>query len=209
MDNRSDFKKVSGETMRFMRGRYVADEVGNGKDELKFIIGGETILTIYIRESRFDFDVPGSGIISVSDMETLEDAKESVMTRTEPNRKPFPKERAVYSRCGMRCDLCVHYTGVTVDEELRKELKERVGRLYGNEGYGDDMMLCPGGMLKDCGDCPDMACAKGKGFGSCPECPDFPCGNTGIVTCEVSADSTSAEDITMAVLPYVDGQYGN
>ena len=29
-------KKVSEETMRFMRGNYVLDEVGNGKNELKF-----------------------------------------------------------------------------------------------------------------------------------------------------------------------------
>jgi len=48
-------QKVSEETMRFMRGKYAADEVGNGKDELKFRRGGKTILAIYIREDRFDF----------------------------------------------------------------------------------------------------------------------------------------------------------
>ena len=33
--------------MRFMRGKYVLDEVGNEKDELKFRKGGKTVLTIY------------------------------------------------------------------------------------------------------------------------------------------------------------------
>ena len=38
-----------------MRGKYALDEVGNGKDELKFRRGGKTILTTYIRDDRFDF----------------------------------------------------------------------------------------------------------------------------------------------------------
>ena len=37
-------QKVSGETMRFMRSKYALDEVGNGKDELKFRRSGRTIL---------------------------------------------------------------------------------------------------------------------------------------------------------------------
>jgi hypothetical protein len=45
-----ELDKVSEETMRFMRGKYVSEEVGDGKDELKFRRGGKTILTIYIRE---------------------------------------------------------------------------------------------------------------------------------------------------------------
>lgn len=52
---KSNLKRVSEETMRFMRGKYVLDEVGNGKDELKFRRGGKTILTIYIRNDRYDF----------------------------------------------------------------------------------------------------------------------------------------------------------
>ena len=51
----TELKKVSEETMRFMRGTYALDEVGNGKDELKFRRGGKTILTVYKREDRFDF----------------------------------------------------------------------------------------------------------------------------------------------------------
>ena len=55
MSKKTELQKVSAETMRFMRGKYVADEVDNGKDELKFRRGGKTILAIYIRDDRFDF----------------------------------------------------------------------------------------------------------------------------------------------------------
>jgi len=238
----TELEKVSEATMRFMRGKYVCDEVGNGKDELKFRRAGKTVLTIYIREGRYDFlvifgkaerekfearrnefpkklrDIYDNSktyhdgkwmMIPVADMKTLEAVKELVMIKKKPNRKPFPKENAVYSRCGMRCDLCVHYTGGTISDELRKELKERVGRLYDPDGYGDNMMLCPGGTKKDCGSCGKLDCAKGKGLNACFECAEFPCGNCGIVTCGIDARSTSAEDVTLAVLPYVDGQYGN
>ncbi len=48
-------EQVSHETMTFMRGKYCLNEVGNGKDELKFRQGKRTILTVYVRENRFDF----------------------------------------------------------------------------------------------------------------------------------------------------------
>lgn len=52
MDN---LKKVSYETMKFMRGKYRLDEIGDGKDELKFKQGQKTIVTIYIHEDKFTF----------------------------------------------------------------------------------------------------------------------------------------------------------
>ncbi|MDE7261513.1 MAG: DUF3788 domain-containing protein, partial [Oscillospiraceae bacterium] len=51
----SQLEKISHETMVFMRGKYCLDEIGDGKDELKFKQGKKTILTIYIREDRFSF----------------------------------------------------------------------------------------------------------------------------------------------------------
>lgn len=48
-------KKISHETMVFMRGNYRLDEIGDGKDELKFKQGKKTILTVYIKENRFVF----------------------------------------------------------------------------------------------------------------------------------------------------------
>lgn len=243
MDNKTELQKVSEATMRFMRGKYVADEVGNGRDELKFRRGGKTILTIYIRDDQYDFlvifgkherdkfeeqrnDFPkmirdiydnsttyhdGKWMsIPVSDMETLESVKKLILIKKKPNRKPFPKEQAVYSKCGMRCDLCLHYTGGTISEELRKELKKRIIRVYKDtDNYGENMMLCPGCRSKDTRDCNRLNCAREKGFEACLDCSDYPCGSCGIVTSEITANSTLADDITWAILPFVDGQYGN
>lgn len=245
MNNKTELQKVSEETMRFMRGKYVLDEVA-GKyydiDCLKFRQGKRTILSINIHEDHYDFqiiygkaerekfearlgefpetiqdlykksDALHDGLwmlIRVDNLEMLEAVKQMIMIKKNPNRKPFPKEQAVYSRCGMRCDLCVHYTGGTISEDFRKELKERVGNMYGKEGYGDDMMLCPGGFKKDCGDCGKRKCSKDKGLEGCSDCEQFPCGDCGLVTCGIDAHNTSAADVTWAVLPYVDGQYGN
>jgi hypothetical protein len=52
---KTTLERVGEETMRFMRGKYLLDEGGNGADELKFRRGGKTVLTVYIREDRYDF----------------------------------------------------------------------------------------------------------------------------------------------------------
>lgn len=143
-------------------------------------------------------------------METLESVKKLILIKKKPNRKPFPKEQAVYSKCGMRCDLCLHYTGGTISEELRKELKERIIRVYNDiDNYGENMMLCPGCRNKDTKDCSKLNCAREKGHEACLDCTEYPCGNCGIVTSEITANSTLADDVTWAILPFVDGQYGN
>ena len=51
----TELERVSHETMVFMRGKYRLDEMGDGKDELKFRQGKKTLLTVYTREDRFDF----------------------------------------------------------------------------------------------------------------------------------------------------------
>ena len=55
MSDKTMLQKVSEETMCFMRGKYLLDEVGNGKDELRFRRGGKTVLTLYIHDDRFEF----------------------------------------------------------------------------------------------------------------------------------------------------------
>lgn len=56
----TELEKVSAETMRFMRGKYVLDEVA-GKyydfDCLRFRQGKKTILNIIIHKDRFDFQI--------------------------------------------------------------------------------------------------------------------------------------------------------
>jgi len=48
-------EQISHETMIFMRGKYRLDEIGDGKNELKFKQGQKTILTIYIHDDKYTF----------------------------------------------------------------------------------------------------------------------------------------------------------
>ena len=234
-------EKVSHETMVFMRGNYRLDEIGDGKDELKFKQGQKTILTIYIHEDRFTFLVifgkkereifdarreefsqyildyydnsktyhDGKWMfIDVRNTEQLEEIKQLVLIKKKPNRKPFPKEGAVYSQCGQRCDLCIHYTGVT--EELRAVMEPQLIKMW---DITDWSMRCEGCYSKECyakdGLCNAKSCAPKKGLAECKECSEFPCVKA------TSADYRSmihtevhyADEITWGILPYVPWQY--
>lgn len=149
--------------------------------------------------------------IPVADLETLNAVKQMVMIKKKPNRKPFPKEQAVYGDCGHRCDLCIHYTGkTTMDKDFMAVVRDRVKQVYGEyEGLG---MRCPGCRNKPKDDrCEQKKCASQKGAGRCMECAEYPCDRaTAGIRPEIDAKrSIIAEDVTWAILPYVDGQYGN
>ncbi|MCL2408803.1 MAG: DUF3788 family protein [Oscillospiraceae bacterium] len=245
MSKKTELQKVSAETMRFMRGKYVADEVDNGKDELKFRRGGKTILAIYIRDDRFDFlvifgkaerekfeaqrgefpqkiqDIYDNSktyhdgkwmLIPVANLETLEAVKQMIMIKKKPNRKPFPKEQAIYSDCGHRCDLCVHYTGDTITEEFREELKERIRRVYGHEPDSEFPPCngCSAGGIDGKSECHQKKCAASKGIDKCVNCGEYPCEDaTAGWPPQIELKSVLADDVTWAILPFVDGQYGN
>ncbi len=242
MPEKTMLQRVSEETMRFMRGKYLLDELGNGKSELKFRRSGKTVLTVYIRDDRFDFLVifgkaereafdavrdtfpqaireiyDGSKtyhdgkwmMIPVADLNTLEAVKRLVMIKKRPNRRPFPKENAVHSKCGQRCDLCIHYSGGTITEEFRAELTERLTRVYNNDDWS---MRCPGcgkGTDSKSTRCKPMQCAKGRGLAECVGCAEHPCDVAPVVSSGIEAKSILADDVTWAILPYVDHQYGN
>ncbi len=233
-------QKVSEETMCFMRGKYLLDEVGNGKDELKFRRGGKTVLTIYIHDDRFEFlvifgkaerekfeldhDTFPSEIrdiydnskthhdgkwmwIPVADLDKLEAVKRLIMIKKKPNRKSFPKETAIYSKCGMRCDLCIHYSGDTISEVFRKELTVRLSRVYQNDDWS---MRCPGCYEKPEDDlCEQLKCANTKGVDKCLDCEEYHCSISPVGRSRIEAESILADDVTWAILPYVHDQYGN
>lgn len=244
----TQLQQVSGETMRFMRGKYVLDEVA-GKyydiDCLKFRQGKKTILSINIHEDRYDFQVifgkaergkfeaqrgafpqdiqyiydssktyhDGKWMmIPVANLEMLEAVKQMIMIKKKPNRKPFSKKQAIYGDCGHRCDLCVHFTGGTISEEFRRELQERVRRVYGlrpDEGF-PPCNGCANGGITGKFDCDQMKCAKDKGVPRCMDCPAYDCGKASVgLKPAIEARSVLADDVTWAILPYVDGQYGN
>lgn len=144
--------------------------------------------------------------IPVSDFEILEAVKQITLMKKAPNRVPFPKDTAVYSKCGMRCDLCVHYTGGTISGEFLLELKQRIGSLFGYEDYGDNMMRCPGCFNKDSEGCGKLDHAKSKGLENGLACEDCPCSDCGVLNIHIQATrSTPAKTITWAILLYVGG----
>jgi hypothetical protein len=241
MENKNKLEKVSEETMRFMRGKYVLDEVGNGKDELKFRRGSKTILTIYIREDRFDFlvifgkaeqekfesqrdkfpqkiqEIYDSGktyhdgkwmTVPVADMKTLETVKELILIKKKPNRKPFQKDQAVYSRCGQRCDLCLHYSKGSITEDYRKESFESFFRVYKSREWNE--LRCTGCLEKPADDnCKVIRCIAEKGCNTCNKCGNYPCALAPLVTSRIRPESVLADDITRVILPFVHEQYGN
>lgn len=254
MSEKTKLQEVSEETMRYLRGKYVLDEVGNGKNELKFRRGGKTVLTIYVRENSYDFllifgkaerdlfeakrsEFPQEieaiydnsktyhdgkwMLIPVTDLHTLEAVKQLVLIKKRPNRKPFSKEQAVYSSCGHRCDMCVHYDGGTISEALRADLKERLIRVYAggvsDGGYwGDDMKLCDGchtGGLDKSFNCDSLKCAAENSADRCQGCHKYPCDKAGQLyqglKPQIHTNTITADDVTLIILPYVYGQYGN
>ncbi len=151
-------------------------------------------------------------LIPVADLETLEAVKRLILIKKKPNRKPFPKEQAVYGGCGHRCDLCVHYTGETISDEFRKELQERVRRVYG-VSPDEEFPPCDGCRNGGIGakfDCYQIKCAKDKGAARCMDCAEYDCGKaTAGWKPAIEARSILADDVTWAILPYVARQYGN
>lgn len=67
--------------------------------------------------------------IDISTLEQLEDVKNLILIKKKPNRKPFPKDNAVYSKCGQRCDLCIHYTNIS--EELQTVIEPPLIKMCG------------------------------------------------------------------------------
>lgn len=234
-------EQISHETMVFMRGNYRLDEIGDGKDELKFKQGQRTILTIYIREDKFTFlvifgkkererfELQESGFsqymldhyansktyhdgkwlwIDVTTLAQLEEVKKLILIKKRPNRKPFPKENALYSQCGQRCDLCVHYIHTT--EELRAVMETALSKMWGQTDWS---MRCGGCHSDNCyckdDPCYAKACAPKKNLESCKDCTEFPCIQA------TSADARSmihtevhfADEITWGILPYAPMQY--
>lgn len=232
-------EKISHETMVFMRGKYRLDEIGDGKDELKFKQGQKTIFTIYLHEDRFTFLIifgrkereifeeqaesfsdyicnyynnaktyhDGKWMfIDVTTTEQLEEVKKLILIKKKPNRKPFPKENAIYSQCGQRCDLCVHYVGTT--DEQRAVMISNLNKMWDNTDWS---MRCAGCYSKDCSctDCNAKECYPQKGISECKECSEFPCikATSADYRSMIHTEVHYADEITWGILPYVPWQY--
>lgn len=78
-------------------------------------------------------------LIRVDNLDTVEAVRKLILIKKKPNRKPFPKENAVYGKCGYSCDLCVHYTGLT--EKFRNVFIQHLNAVYGTSSWD---MRCTG-----------------------------------------------------------------
>lgn len=146
--------------------------------------------------------------IDIFTLEQFEEVKELIQIKKKPNRKRFSSENAVYSKCGQRCDLCVHYVGMT--DEQRISMEVYLNKIWDN---GDWSMRCGGCYSDSCycrnDPCRAKLCLKSKGLTTCSECSECPCLSA------TSADYRSmlhtevhyADEITYGILPYVPWQY--
>ena len=237
----NELVKISHETMVFMRGKYRLDEIGSGKNELKFKQGQKTILTIYTHPDKFTFLIifgrkerelfetqpndfsdyirnyyyhsktyhDGKWMyIDVTTLKQLEEVKRLIQIKKKPNRKPFPKDSAVYSKCGQRCDLCVHYIGTT--EEQRAVMIPNLNKMWGSTDWS---MRCKGCYSEECyckdDPCRAKKCHIEKGISECNECGEFPCINatTADHRSMIHTEVHYADEITWGILPYVPMQY--
>ena len=234
-------EQISHETMVFMRGKYRLDEIGDGKDELKFKQGQKTIVTIYLHDDKFTFliifgkkerelfEIQKSKFskyvcdcydhsktyhdgkrmfMDVSSLEQLEEVKKLIQIKKKPNRKPFPKENALYSKCGQRCDLCVHY--IHTSEELRAVMETQLIKMLGQTDWS---MRCGGCFSDDCyckaDPCNAKDCASKKELSACGECAEFPCikATSADYRSMIHTEIHYADEITWGILPYVPMQY--
>lgn len=148
-------------------------------------------------------------LISVADLDTLEAVKKLILIKKKPNRKPFPKENAFYGKCGHRCDLCVHYTGIT--DEFRNMLIPHLVSVY---GITDWDMRCTGCDTTGChcrreGNelCDPLKCLHIKQLKNCFYCAGYPCEKSTVGYKQLEHRNISADDVTWAILPYVPYQY--
>jgi len=228
------------ETMKFLRGKYKLNEIGNGKDELKFKQGQKTILTIYIHDDKYTFLIifgkkereqfenvretysqyilkyydnsktfhDGKWMfIDVNTLEHLNEVKRLIMIKKKPNRKPYSKEGALYGDCGQRCDLCVHYTG------LQEEMRNKASLSLTNVWKSSDWSIRCGGCNSDTcyckgSSCDPQKCAAEKNV-VCNKCNEFPCFKVGFSNpiMKIHTNIISADDVTLAILPFVPMQY--
>ena len=206
MNDKTEMQKVSAETMRFLRGKYTFNEVGDGKDKLELRHDDETILTICISEDRYDFHIDGM-CVPVTDLATLEIVKKMILKKIAPNRKPFSKTHIHMSNCGHRCDLCIHNKGET---SISAEEQDFILACH-NAVYGDHVWEknCDGCHFPDC-TVESAECRKGKDTDKCWDCENYTiCLKTAGLPPEIRTRTITADQVTYAILPYVKGQYGN
>lgn len=116
--------------------------------------------------------------------------------------------RGKYSKCGQRCDLCVHY--IHTDEELRAMMEAPLSKMWGQTDWN---MRCEGCYSDNCyckdEPCNAKGCASEKKVAECRECTEFPCikATSADYRSMIHTEIHYADEITWGILPYVPYQY--
>ena len=141
--------------------------------------------------------------LPVADMVTLEALKLLILAKHEPNRQ-ISKENAVYSKCGVRCDMCCMYMNGGKDSPEVAETQRHHNTFWGDDT--DWTASCPGCFNKNSADCDKLNCAKEKGHAHCLECQEYPCCECGVMHLTLQADSSrTADTFRWAIMPYLGG----
>lgn len=147
--------------------------------------------------------------IRVDHLRGFEAVKRLILLKKSPNRKPFSKEDAVLGKCGHRCDLCVHFTGIS--EEFRSTLIPHLNAVYGNSDWS---MRCTGCDTSGChcynnGNemCDPLICLRQNHLKDCFACKSYPCEQATVGYRQLEHKNMSSDDVTWAILPYVPYQY--
>ncbi len=148
-------------------------------------------------------------LIRVADLQTLDAVKRLILIKKKPNRRPIPKENATFGKCGHRCDLCVHHTGIA--EDFRNKMIPHLTAVYGGTDWRMTCTGCDTPGCHCCGDgtalCAPLQCLRAKKVGSCLECEQYPCEKSTVGYHQLEHRHITADDVTMAILPYVPYQY--
>ena len=164
--NKKETTKPMRKIIVFMRGKYCLEEIGNSKDELTFltIFGKKERECFEIQNSRFSKYVHDNHdnsktyhdgkwmFVDGNTLEQLEEVKKLTRIRKKPGRKPFPKEKAIYSQSGQRCDFCVDY--VHTSEEQRTTMENPSSKIWKKTDW---RMRCEGCYSDNC-HCKDEPC---------------------------------------------------
>lgn len=87
----------------------------------------------------------------------------------------------IFSKCGMRCDLCLIYCPNVQENDRRKEICIVYSKIYPGYEPDPDAIICDGCSCKKENPvlldpaCKARKCVLEKGFEHCGYCDDYPC----------------------------------
>lgn len=116
----------------------------------------------------------------------------------------------MYSQCGQRCDLCIHYANM--DAELRAAIEPHLVKMWGITQWD---MRCGGCYSEECycknDPCNAKGCAAQRNIAECRQCAEYPCikATSADYRSMIHTEVHYADEITWGILPYVPLQYEN